>query len=100
MAFVGSITEIEGARKAAQCVFLAESLGLIVDGDLTSLTAAQDAVDAAEALQPIHQRIYAAQIKKALKAAVAYGANVTASSLATFYDGLPAHNDTKRRLFG
>jgi len=100
MAWTGSVTDTETARRASMCVQLAENMGLIVDGDLTSLAAAQAAVIAAEAELPVSQQIYSVDVNRALEVAADFGASVTGSSLATFYGALPDNNGMTARMLG
>ena len=100
MAFTGSERDYPTAQLAAQTILLAADLGLIVDGDLTSLAAAKAAVDAAQADKQIGTQIFADQVKIALDLCVAYGgaAVATSSSLATLYAALPDTNGNTARM--
>lgn len=99
MSWNGKIVDETLARRASQCVLLAQNLGLIADGDLTSLAAAQAAVATNEALLPITQQIYAPQIQRALEVGDNFGAPVTTSSLSAFYAALPDNDGHARRLW-
>lgn len=99
--FTGSITDTETARRASMCILLADSLNLINDSDLTSTAAAKAAVDAAEALLPISDRLYAIHVKRAIDVALAVTGDSTlfsGSSLATVYAALPANNGNHARM--
>jgi hypothetical protein len=89
MAFTGSICDEEVARRASMSVLQAQSLLGLVDGSLTSLTAAQAQCDTGQALLSITDHNYAVHSKRALKIGNNFGAPVTTSSLADFYAALP-----------
>lgn len=99
MAFTGSIIDIETARRASQCVLLGANLGLVEAGDLTSLAAAQAAVDTNQAALKITEQIYAPQVKRALEVGANFGAPVTTSSLTAFYAALPDNGGHARKMF-
>lgn len=101
MAFTGTIADTETARRASMCILLADSLNLINDADLTSADAAKAAVDAAEALLPITDRLYAVHVKRAIDVAIATTGNsslFSGSSLATVYAALPDNNGKHARM--
>jgi len=89
MAWTGHIGDEEAARRANMSVHQAASLLGLVNGDLTSLAAAQAACEAGQLLDHVADRLYAVHSSRALQVGDIQGADVTASSLSTFYSALP-----------
>ncbi|MCH9839279.1 hypothetical protein K0U83_26695 [bacterium] len=100
MAYTGSERDYQTALLASQTILQAEEMGLIVDGDLTSLANAKAAVQTASDADQITTQIYADQVKRALDLAVAFGgaAVATSSSLATLYAALPDNGGNTARM--
>jgi hypothetical protein len=99
MAWAGSITDTETARKASSSVLQAASLLGLVDGNLTSLAAAQAACDAGQLALAITDRNYAVHSDRGLEVCAAFTASsVTSSSLATLYADFPDTVGHQRRM--
>lgn len=93
------ISDVPHQQKVARMTNLADNLDLINDADLTSLTAAKNAVDTQAALKHITDRQHVPQVKRALEMASDVSASsVTGSSIQAIRDALPAVNGQTGRL--
>lgn len=97
MAFTGSITDRETARKAAGSLLLAQARLGLVDGSMTTLATAQAQCDTGQAALSITDRIYATQCKVGLQVGVNEGAAM-GGTIATYLAALPDSTGHLRRM--
>lgn len=98
MAFTGSITDVQTARRASQSTLQAQNLLGLVNGSLTSLAAAQAQCFTGQAALSICDRLFAVHSARSLAVGSAFSAPVTTSSLTSYYAALPSNGNKPQRM--
>ncbi len=100
MSFTGSITDVEGARRAAGSVLMGQNILSVTAGSLSSVATAQASAATNGALLSICDQGWSIRaVQRGYQLASNYGASFS-SNYTTLYDGLPSSVGHLRSPFG
>lgn len=99
MSFTGSITDVEGARRAAGSCLMGQNLLSVVAGNLSSVAVAQAAAAVNGATLSICDQWSIVPVQRGYQVASNYGGTF-ASNYTTLYSSLPDSAGHQRNQFG